>query len=128
VCEKILFQSDSNQMQRGRAKWSVGRPTLCAITADFQSTHENVKLAIALYLTFQAIEQIALKLSDFSAAQASHVNVIALWPPFIEVLFALHVHQIKFIYQAIPLQQLQCSINRDPVDAGIDFAGMAKNL
>ena len=54
--------------------------------------------------------------------------MIALWPALIEMFFALHMHQVEFIHQTIALQQLQGSIHRDPVDAGIDLPRMAKNL
>ncbi len=67
--------------------------------------YEDVELAVALNLTFKPLEQIALEFCDLAAAQARHMNVIALRPPFIKVLFTLHVHQIEFVYQAIALQQ-----------------------
>ena len=56
------------------------------------------------------------------------MNVITLRPPLVEMFFALHVHQVKLINQAIALEQLERSIYRDPIDAGIDLARMAQNL
>jgi hypothetical protein len=70
----------------------VSGAALSAIATDFQPTHEDVKLAVALYLTLKPVEQITLKFSNLSAAQASHVNMIAPRPPLVEVLLALHVH------------------------------------
>jgi len=93
-----VFQSDCNQLQQ-----SVGRSALCAVPADLKPTHEDVKLALALYLTFKAIEQIAFKLGDLSAAQARHMNVVALRSALVKMLLALHVHKIKFVNQAVAL-------------------------
>lgn len=100
--EQIMFQPHCNQMQRS----TVGRSALSAISANFQSTYQDVKLALALDLTFKPIEQIAFKLGDLSTAQAGHVNMISLRPPLVKMFFALHVHEIKFIDQAVALQQL----------------------
>jgi hypothetical protein len=62
-----------------------------------------VKLALALDLTFEAVEQVAFKLCNLSAAQACHVNVIALWSPLVEMLFTLHVHQVELVNQSVSL-------------------------
>ena len=74
------------------------------VSANFQATHDDVKPAIALDLSFQAIEQLAFEFHDFSAAQARHVDVVALWAALIKMLLALHVHQVEFVDQAIALQ------------------------
>jgi hypothetical protein len=82
---------------------SVGRTALCAIPANLEPAHEDVKLAFALDLTFEPVEQIALKFSNLSASQARHMNVVALWPALIKVLLALHVHQVKLINEPVSL-------------------------
>ena len=56
-----------------------------------------MKAAIALDLTFETIEEIALEFHDLPATKACHVNVIALGASFVEMLLALHVHEIEFI-------------------------------
>ena len=48
------------------------------VAADFHSSYNDVELALALDLTFKPIEQVALELHYFSAAQAGHVQVVAL--------------------------------------------------
>jgi hypothetical protein len=101
---------------------------LGAIATDFEAADHNVKLAIALDLTFQAVEQIAFELRDFAATQASHVNMVALGAALIIVLFALHVHEIEFIDEAVTLEQAECSIDGDAIDMGIDFTGAAEQL
>ena len=50
-----------------------------------------MKVAVALHLPLDAVEQVTLQLLYLAATQASHVHVVALWPPLIEVSFALHV-------------------------------------
>lgn len=81
----------------------VGRSALCAIPADFQPAHEDVKLALALDLAFEPFEQIAFEFCNFAAAQARHMNVVALRSALIKVLLALHVHKIEFVNQAVSL-------------------------
>src|SRR5215472_4075484 len=66
-------------------------PAFCAITADFKSGDEDVELAIALDLPFDAIEQITLELLHAAASQTGHVHVIALRPPLVKVAFPFHV-------------------------------------
>lgn len=101
---------------------------LGAVPTDFEPAHDNVKTAIALDLALQAVEKIALKFHDFAAAQACHMNVIALWTSLVKVLFALHVHEVKFIDQAMALEQAERAINRDAVNPRIQFARVAQNL
>ena len=84
----------------------AGRAALRAIASDFQARNDDVEVAIALNLPLQAVEEVALEFRDLAATQASHMNVVALGPPLIKMLFALHVHEIKLIYQAMPLEQL----------------------
>jgi hypothetical protein len=84
------MQSDATAASRIAA-------TASAVAPDFEPANHNMKMAVPLDLAFQAIKQIALKLGDASAAEASHMDVVALRPPLVEVLFSLQVHQIEFI-------------------------------
>jgi hypothetical protein len=67
---------------------------LCAISTDFQPAYYDVKAALALDLAFQPVKKVAFELGDLTAAQARHVDMIALWPPLVKMLFTLHVHQV----------------------------------
>src|ERR1700691_977994 len=87
-----------------------------------------MELAIALDLALQPVEKVALEFHDLAATQAGHVDVVALWPPLIKVLLALHVHEVEFIHQAMPLEQLESAIHRDSIYLGIEFARSAQNL
>ena len=74
-----------------------------AVAANFQTGDDNVKAAIPLNLTLQPIKQITFEFGNLAAAQARHVNVVALRTPLVEVFLALHVHQVEFVDQAMPL-------------------------
>jgi hypothetical protein len=87
-----------------------------------------MKTAVTLDLTFEPVKKVALELGDLSTAQAGHVNVITLGPSFVEVLLALHVHEIKFVHQAMAFQKLQRPVNGDSVDASVQAARLAKDL
>jgi len=84
--------------------------------------------AVPLDLAFQAIEQVALKLSDLAAAQAGHVDVIALRPAFVVMLFSLQMHQIQLVHQAVSLEQVERPVDRNPVNLGIKLATLAQCL
>jgi hypothetical protein len=101
---------------------------LGTITAYFHPAYNNVKLAVALNLAFQTVEEITFKFFNLAAAQAGHVQVVTLRSAFIEVLFALEVHEVEFVDQAVALQQLQRSVNRYPVNGGIEFSGFPEQL
>lgn len=121
----FVFQQKCNYLQRLLGGIVAA---LCAVAADFKPADHDVKPAVTLNLAFQAIEKIAFELHDFSAAQAGHVNMVTLWPPLVIMLLALHVHQVEFVHQAMPFEQVQCSIDRDPVDSRINLSGVTQNL
>ena len=56
-----------------------------------------METALALDLALQTIKEVALEFGDFSAAQACHMDMVSLRPSFVEVLLALHVHQVQFV-------------------------------
>jgi len=103
-------------------------PALRAIAADLQPRNHDMEVAVPLNLAFEAVKQVAFELDDFSAAQARHMNVIALRASLIVVLLALHVHQIKLINQSMPLKQAESAIDGYTIDLGIDLSRMAQNL
>ncbi len=76
------------------------------VAAALQTRDHNVEAAIALDLSLEPIEQVALELGDLPAAEACHVDVIALRPPLIKVLLALHVHQIKLVNKSMALEKI----------------------
>ncbi len=99
-----------------------------AVAAHFQSCDHDVKLAIALDLTFQPVEEITLEFSDSSAAKTGHVDVGAFGATFVEVLLSLHVHEIEFINEPMSFEQSQGAVDGHAVNGGIHFSRAAKDL
>jgi len=96
-----MFQAECNDLQQLFGRICAAIPT---VTTHFQAADNDVEAAIALDLTLEAVEEIAFKFHDLAATQASHVDVIALRAPLVEVLLALHVHQVEFVDKSMPLQ------------------------
>jgi hypothetical protein len=105
-----------------------GCAALRTITADFQPGDHNMEPAIALNLSLQAIEEVAFKFRNLAAAQTCHVDVIPLGTALVVVLLALHMHEVKFIDQTVPLQQAKRAIYGDPVDLRIEAASAPQQL
>jgi hypothetical protein len=120
----ISFQRDCNQLQL----LSGGGAAIAAIATHFETAYYNVKAAFALNLSLEAIEEIAFEFRNLPAAQAGHVNVVALGTPFIKVLLALHMHQVELVNQPVTLQKFERAVNRNLVDPWIEVAGVAQNL
>jgi hypothetical protein len=78
---------------------------LGAVATDFQPGDYDMEAAVSLNLPLQAIKEITFEFRNLAAAQARHVDVVPLWAAFVEVLLALHVHQIEFVNQPVPLEQ-----------------------
>src|SRR5438477_12622732 len=89
---KILFQTDCNYLQR-----LLGGAALGAVAADLQSADNDVETALALNLAFEPVEEVAFELRNFATAQTGHVDVIAMRAAFVEMLLALHVHEVEFV-------------------------------
>ena len=77
---------------------------LRAVPTDFEPADDDVEPALALDLSLKPVEQIAFEFGNFSAAKACHVDVIALWAAFVEVLLALHMHEVEFVNQAVAVE------------------------
>ncbi len=101
---------------------------MSAIPADFKAGNHDVKAAIALDLSLQAVEESAFEFGDLSASQAGHMDVVPLRSSLVKMLLTLHVHEIKLVHQAMSLEEAQRAINRYPVDVRIQFARMTENL
>ena len=56
------------------------------------------------------------------------MDVIALRTTLVKMFLALQVHQVKFVNQAVALEQAECAIDGDAVNPGIHFAGAAQDL
>jgi hypothetical protein len=76
-----------------------------------------------LDLALQFFKQAAFHLSNLTATQTCDVNVIARTVTFVVVLVAANMEQVQLVNQAELLQHIQSAIDRDAVDAGINFLG-----
>lgn len=84
--------------------------------------------ALALNLSFEAVEQVAFELCNLAAAKACHVDMIPLRAPFVKVLFPLHVHEVELINQAVTLEKIQGAIDGDSIDAWIESPRLTEDL
>jgi len=121
---QISFQRDCNQLQL----LSGGGAAIAAIAAHFETAYDDMEAAFALNLSLEAVEEIAFEFRNFPAAEAGHVNVVALRSPLIKVLLALHVHQVELVNQSVTLKKFERAVNRDLVDPWIKMASVAQNL
>jgi len=121
----FLCQEVCNYLQR---LFGGSNTALSAVSANFQTAHDNVEAAIALDLTFEAIEKIALEFHDLAAAQAGHVDVIALWTALIKMFLTLHMHEIEFVDQTMPLEKAERTVDSNAVNPGVEFARVTENL
>src|SRR5215472_417350 len=101
---------------------------VAAISANFETSDDDVKSAVALDLSLEAIEEIAFEFGDLATAKASHMDVIALGATFVVMFFALEVHEVELVDQAVALEEIESAIDGDAVDLGIQFAGFAEDL
>src|SRR6267143_1746775 len=122
----FLFQNFCNQLQLASGR--RGRAALATVSADLEAGYDDVEAAVTLNLPLQPVEEIALEFRDLATAQAGHVNVVPLRATFVVVFLTFQVHQIKFVDQAVALEQLEGPVHRNPVDLRIEPAGMAQDL
>ena len=99
-----------------------------AISADLQSRHHNPEAAVFLHLALQFFENIADEFHDFAAPQARHVDMVAVQFALVIVSLAVDMHKVEFVDQSVPLEQLQGSIDRAAIDAGIQLLRLAQEL
>jgi hypothetical protein len=123
----FLFQDACNQMQQ-RGKLRGGGAAGGAVSADFEAGYDDVELAVALDLALQAVEKSAFEFGDLAAAQAGHVDVVALGATFVKMFFALQVHEVELINQAVAFEEMEGAVDSDAIDLGINFAGFAEKL
>lgn len=71
---------------------------------------------------------VANELGDFSTAEACGVDVVTLGFSFVIVSLAMDVHEIEFIDQAMPLEQLESPVNRTAIDRRVEAPRLAQDL
>lgn len=92
-----------------------------AQAAYFRARHRDFDAAIVRDLPLQFFVELAFELSDFPAAHASHVNMVARAVALVKMAVAPQVKQVELVDQSLPLQQVERSIDRDARDSRINF-------
>src|SRR6185437_11084267 len=113
---------------RAGARLFPGPPScaaaLLAESAELQPADLDAEAAGRLHLLLQALERLGLVLDDAPAAEARQVQMAVLAADFIEMLFALQVHEVEFIHQPQLLQQPERAVDGGQVDAGVPRLGL----
>lgn len=128
LASHFLLHDCCNHLQQTAGSGTRCATAFRAITADLKPRDQDVKLAFALDLSLKPLEKIALELKYLAAAEACHMQMIALRTALVVVFLSLEMHQVQFINQAVALQQVQCAIDSDPVNVGIKPSRLAQNL
>jgi len=123
----LRLKNHAEEMERLFA-WLFRRAALRTVTADLKSGDDYVEAAIPLNLPLQTIEQVAFKFRNLATAETRHVNVVPLGTALVVVFLALHMHQIKFIDQAVPLEQAEGAVDGNAIDLGIEATRAAQQL
>ena len=70
----------------------------------------------------------ALEFTDFSAAQAGNVDVVAWAVGLVVVAIAAKMEQVQFIDKPLLLEEIDGSVDGDEVDVGTDFLRAIEDL
>jgi len=92
-----------------------------AVAADFGAGDGDFDLAIVFDFPFELLEESAFHFPYFPATQTGNVNVIAQTVAFVIVLIAANVEKVELVNEADALEHIECAVNGDAVNAGIDF-------
>jgi hypothetical protein len=92
-----------------------------AVAAYFCAGYGDFYAAVVLDLFFQFFVEFGLEFADFSAFQAGYVDVVAGAMAFVEMLVAAQVQKIELVDEAVTLEKVESAVNRDAVNAGVDF-------
>jgi len=94
---------------------------LGAGAANFCPAHRDADVAIGRDLFLQLLVELAFHFAHFSALQASNMDMVARPVALVEVPVPAQVQQIEFVDQAVALQQIDRTVDRDARDVGINL-------
>ncbi len=89
--------------------------------SHFGSRDGDLKIAVARNLPFQIFVEFTFKLTNPSAANTCHVDVVPRAVAFVEVAMAAQVKQVEFIDQAMMFEKFERAVNGDPGNIRIDL-------
>ncbi len=109
----------------------LGRLSVAAIlakAADFRASDGDFDLEIAGNLRFQILVKLGFEFTDFSAAHACDVNVIARAVAFVIMAMAAQMEKIEFVDKTVIFEKVHRAIDRDPRDIRIDLLRAFENF
>jgi hypothetical protein len=110
------------RLARVQADFDYLPGTRGTVSTDFQSRYDNSEPAVFFHLPLQLFENVAYELHDLAAAQAGHVDMVAIQFALVVMTLAVDMHQVEFVDQALSLEQLQRSVNGAAIDTGIQLS------
>jgi hypothetical protein len=93
--------------------------TFPAKPSYFKAHYLNDEFIFLRYFSLKLLESRTLEFIDCAASEAGQMKVIFLRSDFVVMLFAIQVHQVKFINQTEPLQELNRPVHRCAIDSRI---------
>jgi hypothetical protein len=93
--------------------------TGAAKPSNLQAHDLNLKVVRCGDFLLQALEGGTGKFLDLSTLKTSQMQMVVLGSNLVIMFLAVQMHEIQFIDQAQPLQQLDGPVDRRPVDVGI---------
>src|SRR5712692_353325 len=108
-------------LDRKGCAWRPLLAAVLAVAADFRACDGDLDAAVALDLALELLEQPALELAHFAAAQAGDVDVVAGPVTFVVVLVATDMEQVQLVDQAVALEQIERAVHSDAVHARINL-------
>jgi hypothetical protein len=122
-CFRVVATNCNDGRLGGRCHSTRG-----AIATNFETSHNDVELAIPLDLPLQPVEKVAFKFRDLPTTQARHMDMVSLRTPLIKVLLTLHVHEVELVDKPVTLEQPQRPVHGDAVNLGINPLRPAQQL
>ena len=117
-----------NREQGQLLRLFFGSQAIVADAAHFGARDSNLDTAVACDLVFQLIVEMTLEFADFSAAEAGDVDMIARAVGFVVVTIAAEMEEVKFVDEALFLEEIDSAIDGDEMDFVADFLGAFENL
>src|SRR5580698_2425084 len=100
--------------------------TVGTVPSHFGPRQDDLKSEMSLDLFPHLLQQIPEELFDFAAAQTNHMGMFLFQPRLVVMLVPVVMHQVQLVNQTAGLQELERSVNGDPVQLRVFFARQRK--
>jgi hypothetical protein len=95
---------------------------------DFGAGDRDTDVAVGGDLLLELFVETRFEFTDFAAAEAGDVDVVAGAVRFIIVAIATEVQEVEFVNEALALEEIDGAVDGDEVNLGIDLLGTFENL